>query len=138
MKLPDDYEFEPGFYYVGDLCYYFDDEEWDKVLEISKLEDGIYTLPDGRVFGWFGTAWGDGEYYDQVGRAYSVDSGTIGLVKVSPDTKRIGGGQIMEFTKPFKTMGFDRVQARSRDGDGVIRIGPVKIETNPQPEEEEY
>lgn len=127
MKLSEDYEFEPGNYYVGDLCYYLDDDRWEQLLEVSKFEDGIYTLPDGRVFCWFGTAFGDGEYYDQKGRSYCVDSGTIGLIKVTDNQKSVLGGNIIEFKAPFSVNGTARKN-------GVIRFGSIRIDTDPDPE----
>ena len=136
MKLDPNYEFPAGFYYVGDLCYYLQDDEWDVLLTVSNIKDGIYRLPDGRVFAWYGTAWGDGEYYDQYGRQYGVDSGTIGLIQVPPETGSPRGGQVIEFRQPFTTNGTDE-DCRKSGQDGVIRFGPVKIDTNPEYEENE-
>jgi len=71
-------------YYVGDLCYVFNDT-WDEVCEHicgEERKEGWITLRDGRTFWIHSTMWGDGGYYDQHDNEYGVDSGTLGLVKV--------------------------------------------------------
>ena len=95
----------PVQYYIGDLCYVMHDV-WSEVCDLMfpALSDdeisGELELQDGRKIIIFPTAYGDGEYYDQAGNAYSVDSGTIGAIKLSDirDEKAyIEGGQLHEF-----------------------------------------
>lgn len=73
-----------GLYYIGDLCYVFNQEDWDEVcaltIEGSRCLEGEFEMKDGRKFAMYNTRYGDGEYYDQFGNRYSVDSGTIGCV----------------------------------------------------------
>lgn len=72
-----------GTYYIGDLCYVLGDR-WDEVCDLiigdDTCRDGVFTLKDGTRFAMFTTKYGDGEYYDQDGNSYSVDSGSIGCV----------------------------------------------------------
>ncbi len=87
-------------YFAGDLCYVLSDAEWDvlcavvpsrtEMIEQTNTEEGYdceFFLNgedplDPRSFICFNTAYGDGEYLDQNGKAYSVDSGTLGLIDV--------------------------------------------------------
>ena len=77
---------QAGKYYVGDLCYVMDNDEWDQVCSIiiqgNKVFDGEFELKDGRKFAIYSTAYGDGLYNDYYGNEYSVDSGSIGCIKV--------------------------------------------------------
>lgn len=133
---------QSGKYYVGDLCYVMDSDEWRQVCDItiqgSKMLEGEFELKDGRKFAMYSTAYGDGEYYDHYGQSYSVDSGTIGCIKVEDiktekydDIERLGA--IVEFKIDFVTSG-------SRGSDnwhGVIQFGHIVIETSPVYEDEE-
>ena len=72
-----------GTYYVGDLCYVLH-ERWDEVCELiiegNRCLDGEFNLKDGTRFAIYGTAYGDGNYFDQNGKSYDVDAGSIGCV----------------------------------------------------------
>jgi len=92
-------------YYVGDLCYVMH-PEWNEVCDLVTFdnENSAYELSDGRQFFMLNTAYGDGNYNDNMGRPYSVDSGTIGAIKVSDiqdpsfeSTIKHGLGQVIEF-----------------------------------------
>lgn len=95
----------PVQYYIGDLCYVMHDA-WDEVCSLTfplgsdEEVNGELELSDGRKIVIFSTAYGDGEYFDQEGNAYGVDSGTIGAIKVDDirDTNaHLEGGNIHEF-----------------------------------------
>lgn len=128
-----------GKYYVGDLCYVLHDE-WDEVCEIMfntpephGVRDGEFTLKDGRRFATYSTKYGDGGYYDNYGRSYSVDAGLIGCVLVDDidlnnKSNNVDGGNIIEFADAFETSGG---RLTSNDWDGIIRIGGVEIDTDP-------
>ena len=114
---------EAGKYYVGDLCYVFDDEDWQDVCElIIKGNDclqGEFNLPDGRRFAIFNTAWGDGEYEDQNGHKYCVDAGSIGCVMLRDvSSERYENlcelGRIVEFKEKFESI------AKKRFGSGWV------------------
>jgi len=124
-----------GSYYVGDLCYVLDDDEWTNLCILTIVNDtsveGEFELIDGRRFAIYGTKWGDGEYYDQTGNSYSVDSGTIGCILWSDikhskyeDIESLG--VLHEFDTEFSTRNNDT---------GVIEIGHIRIDTNPEYEE---
>lgn len=130
-----------GKYYVGDLCYVLGDK-WDEVCEVTITKDhqcleGGFQLKDGTVFTMFGTAWGDGEYQDQEGNSYGVDSGTIGCVSIEYlDMDKInakypqgidGLGKVHDFPDRFDCY---------TDGKGKLTFGHVVIDTDPPYEEE--
>ena len=131
-----------GKYYVGDLCYVMDNDEWSQVcartIQGSKFADGEFELNDGRRFAIYSTRWGDGGYYDQYGHTYSVDAGSIGCILMSDIRANkyeniLDLGAILEFTEPFETAG----GRGSANWDGVIQIGHVEIATSPEYEDEE-
>ena len=133
---------QAGKYYVGDLCYVMDNDEWDQVCSIiiqgNKVFDGEFELNDGRKFAIYGTSWGDGVYHDYYGHSYSVDSGSIGCIKVE-DIKAekydnlLDFGAIVEFETDFVTGG-----GRGTKGwNGIIQFGRIAIETDPVYDEDE-
>ena len=127
-----------GKYYVGDLCYVLHDswnEVCDHIVSDHTRGDGEFVMEDGRRFASYGTKWGDGGYFDQYGREYSVDAGIIGCISVEDidDGQRalaeeVGarfGGQIIVFDKPFETSEIH----------GKIWIGEIWIDTDPSYED---
>lgn len=97
----------------------------------------MFQLKDGRQFFMFDTAHGDGEYNDQFGNSYGVDSGRIGAIReedirfvnYSKETiKRLGC--FHTFEDPLTS---DDCSCR----DGLICIGHLEIDTDPSYEEEE-
>ena len=104
-----------GQYYVGDLCYVMTDKEWDEFCSITISNNhclcGEFEMKDGRRFATYGTAWGDGVYRDQYRNEYSVDSGSIGCIKLEDikaekykDIEDLGA--IHTFKHDFTTSGF--------------------------------
>ena len=71
------------FYYVGDLGY-LHLEEWDYICgRISyNNEDWVCELESGCKVALFSTT-GDGLFTSDSGLEYCVDSGTLGIIKVS-------------------------------------------------------
>jgi hypothetical protein len=113
-----------GKYYVGDPCYVLQGKQsaWMKVLEASDYFNKPYTKK-GKTAVAFGTAYGDGEYYDQDGNAYPVDAGLIGVVPVSMATrKKPTGVHLVDFKKPFEC---------EQDG-SVLKFGHIVIDTDPE------
>lgn len=125
-----------GEYYVGDLCYVMHDawqEVCDNMFEAEKVSDGYrapavygeFTLADGRRYALYPTYFGDGQYQDQQGRSYAVDSGTIGCILLSDlDSEEEANakaslGNLVRFDRDFDTS----------EESGLIRIGDVHIET---------
>lgn len=131
-----------GRYYVGDLCYVIRDRsDWDAVVANAFPDDGDgrgvdgeFTLPDGRRYAMFSTAYGDGTYTDAEGRRYLVDAGSIGCIRLEDirdlDDERIffDGGQIIEFPIPFEC-----------DSNGfLITFGHVYINTGDSDYDDDY
>ena len=125
-----------GKYYVGDLCYVMDSDEWRQVCSIiikdNQCLDGEFELSDGRRFAIYSTAYGDGGYYDQYGHTYSVDAGSIGCILMSDIRANkydnlLDLGAILEFAEPFET---------GSQG-GQLKFGHVIIDTDPACNEDE-
>jgi len=128
----------PVRYYIGDLCYVMHDA-WDEVCSLVPYDNSSheFILADGRKFFMFGTAYGDGVYEDSYGNEYSVDSGTIGAIRVDdirdPDFSEVvdmGLGHILKL--PAELQEFECSYEN-----GVIYLGHVMIDTDPSYEEEE-
>ena len=125
-----------GKYYIGDLCYVMH-PEWNEVCDLffpanhpPRGVEGEFTLKDGRRFASFGTAYGDGTYRSNIGTDHSVDSGSIGCIRVEDirdnsydNVEELGA--IIEFTQPFEV---------SAD-QGLLVFGHVQIETAGDDEE---
>jgi hypothetical protein len=127
-----------GTYWVGDPCYVLHDR-WDEVCDLTITEDrgcldGEFRLKDGTVFAMYRTRHGDGAYRDQDNREYPVDSGTLGAVQLDRivlDEENIRGienGHVHEFP--------DGLHIVTGALDGLIAIGPVRIDTNASPSDE--
>ena len=128
-----------GRYYIGDLCYVMH-PEWDECCELffppgytSRGAEGEFTLRDGRRFASFGTAFGDGEYYNNMGTSHLVDSGSIGCIRIEDIRDNTYDnieelGAVVEFAEPFE------VSANA----GILKFGPVEIDTAEGSEQEEY
>jgi hypothetical protein len=120
-----------GRYYIGDLCYVMHNE-WKEVCDLffpayhpPKGIEGEFTLKDGRRFASFATAWGDGEYRSSINTLHSVDSGSIGCIRVEDIRANkydnlLDLGAFQEFAEPFET---------GSQG-GQLQFGHVIIETD--------
>ena len=126
-----------GRYYIGDLCYVMH-PEWDEVCALffptnqsGHGVEGEFTLKDGRRYASFGTAFGDGEYYNNMGTSHCVDSGSIGCIRIEDicddeynNLETLGA--IVEFDQSFEV---------EKVGRGLLKFGHVEIETDPQYDE---
>ena len=75
---------EKGFY-VGDICYALRDDIYHGFWgNVKHFDDGVFDVPtcDGMSFAVGSTACGDGCYPDQLGHAFPVDAGNIGVVPI--------------------------------------------------------
>lgn len=132
-----------GEYLVGDPCYGVPGERWSEWLTASdpdvfgdnpvldaQLQRVLIAPLDGHPVLGIGTAHGDGQYEDQHGAVYPVDSGLIGLVPVGlvSDPISVTGMQRVTFGVAFECL-YD---------DGVIYLGDLAIDTNDQEEEDEW
>lgn len=118
-----------GTYYIGDLCYVMHDV-WREVCNLSDSGYGKFTLKDGREFAIFPTKYGDGTY-----DGLSVDSGTLGCIKVDDirDTTYSGDhlnglAKVVMFLSDFEVS----------EDNGVIQFGHVSVDTDPEEEEDEF
>jgi hypothetical protein len=112
--------------------------EWDEACALffpdnqsGRGVEGEFTLKDGRRYASFGTAFGDGEYYNNMGTSHIVDSGSIGCIRVEDICDNTyddieGLGAIVEFDQPFEV---------EKIGRGLLKFGHVEIETDPQYDE---
>jgi len=103
-----------GRYLIGDLCY--QGEIWE---EICGRDHGV--TEDGRHFACMFTKWGDGEYPDQDGRGFMVDSGTIGVIQYDGPSTSDSMGRSYVFPEPFEVY----------SEDGLLVFGEVRIQTGP-------
>ena len=121
-----------GRYYIGDLCYVMH-PEWSEACALffpsntdSRGVHGEFVLKDGRRFANFDTMFGDGTYSSNMDTRHSVDSGSIGCIRIEDirddtysDIESLGA--IVEFAEPFET---------EKIGPGLIKFGHVEIETD--------
>lgn len=119
-----------GRYYIGDLCYVMH-PEWNECCELffppgapGRGVEGEFTLKDGRRFASFGTAYGDGTYRSNIGTEHSVDSGSIGCIRVEDirddEYDNIEAlGAYVDFKEPFEVS----------NNAGLLKFGHVEIDT---------
>jgi len=131
--------FPAGVYYIGDPCYVMHDE-WSELCSdfffLNKehdVNDGEYTLKDGRRVFVGSTEYGDGTYSLSDGGSVGVDSGCIGLVLLSDiDTTNPendpGLGEIRKFAEEFTV---SIVEC------GVLQFGEIFINIGDWDDEEE-
>jgi len=122
-----------GRYYVGDLCYVMTDEEWDEVCGLlfegrsdHGCNEGEFTLKDGRRFATYNTKYGDGRYESNMWTDHSVDSGSIGCIRLE-DIRR---GDTFDDIKTFGAVMNFAVDFATGKEDGVIQFDRVMIDTN--------
>ena len=136
MVFTNDEDKQPTQYYVGDLCYVMHDC-WEEVCGLTFPEDappsgfqGEFALADGRTFFIYSTAFGDGEYSDDEGRRYLVDSGSLGAIKVS-DIKDSAGFEeaIRGGWGHVHTFDYELIPEECFSISGVITLGEVEIDT---------
>jgi len=135
-------------YYVGDLCYVLDTDDWHQVCLLDSFYPGQdpddfdpegYLNPEdtsfeddraGRPFYILKTAYGDGCYLGSDGKYYSVDSGTIGCIAVDDiiekdklnDAIARGLGHLHEFEDfTLSSCGYD--------GGGLLYFDSLEIQT---------
>lgn len=119
-----------GEYYIGDLCYVMEnwwDEVCEKTIEDNEVLNGRFVLDGGIEFAMMSTFYGDGSYGSNVlGSNFPVDSGSIGVVKLSAigktskDIDEEGLGKVVVFNTPFEV----------KDDEGTLIFGDIRIFTN--------
>jgi hypothetical protein len=93
-----------GTYYIGDICYFLNDNLYDAIFGGHGYASGLYTQKSGNDFFMVdGTAYGDGEYVGSDGFGYGVDAGIIGIVTMPLGEGNTGnGGKIHTFREPVE------------------------------------
>lgn len=117
-----------GSYYVGDPCYFVQDDRWAEWLNSANYKkdpDILEGSLDDFVIAAARTKYGDGSYPGSDGIRYAVDSGSVGAVPEEiAREKRFTAvdqlGSLVNFKKPFTV---------SVDDEGTIQIGHIFIET---------
>lgn len=113
-----------GKYWIGDLCYILgNDKDWNQICAFmgngNHPREGVFTL-NGVEGAIFGTAYGDGVYYDQEKNEYGVDSGTLGIFPAGVSSSPFeSGGHVFEFPEDFTVACVD----------GEMQFGHVRIKT---------
>ncbi|GAB2734272.1 hypothetical protein [Nocardioides pakistanensis] len=118
-----------GTYFLGDPCYAVPDEDWADLLVQTDFFHGSPSgvVRDHDVFAFSTLELGDGEYHDEHGHSYQVDSGLIGLTAAelanptgAPEHAAWleSSGQIVTFTEPVEI---------SRE-DYLLTFGPYRID----------
>lgn len=130
-----------GTYYIGDPCYAFQGDDWNKILDendyFNAEECSFKNIPLFAV----STKHGDGCYEDQYGNEYPVDAGLIGCVPIELCNFGEGiaviegrffdnrGIENFKFV-PGKIHTFDSEFVCSEEN-GMIEIGDFFIDTDP-------
>jgi hypothetical protein len=130
-------------YYIGDLGYVMH-EEWEEVCDLSFPKDspgdertGRMLLKDGTEFFIFGTYFGDGEYQDQFGGTYGVDSGSIGAIRVEDIRDKTYSVEKLKRLGCFHTFETPLTELDCSSNEGLLKFGEIEIDTNPDAEYEE-
>lgn len=89
MKIQGKIKSDIGFY-IGDPVYAFSEENYDDLWGGVGFAYGVHDAGDLK---WAVASIGDGDgrYYDNEGREYPVDSGTIALIPVEFVSQSDGG-----------------------------------------------
>ena len=84
-------------FYVGDISYILGDDVYQNFWGAQyKFADGLFTVNPITHLAFavaataYGTAYGDGVYYDNEGNDYAVSAGNIGLVPLELAAKERG------------------------------------------------
>lgn len=130
----------PGRYLLGDPCYSLgkrgvwlnacnEMEKQDEEASLNQisLRDRVYVVPlHERQIMAFNTYYGDGQYTDEKGNEYLVDSGMIGLVPM--EFLEENGGATEEDLRPCHIVKFDEY-TKCEVKDGKLIFGSTEIET---------
>jgi hypothetical protein len=108
-------------YYLGDLGYALDRDDWDAYCNREELPEGAYS---------FRTYYGDGTYVDNEGREIGVDSGTIGILPAD----KISDKERLRKALKFRIGHIIEIEELSDEDcfeeDGVITLGNIVIDTS--------
>lgn len=87
-----------GFYFIGDPGYIvYNHDLWMEFIGVSFFEKNVETARGMTIWAG-GTIYGDGEYTDNEGFYYGVDTGLIGIVSME-DVKKMAGEETLDHLK---------------------------------------
>ena len=116
---------------ITDPCYVLTDEQYETVLDRDPYDQEV-DLGDFTCI-VYNTYNGDGQFPDQEGNHYSVDSGQLCIVpldKVSVPIRE-GLGHV------FDTTDWENGWYETSEKDGYLTFGDVSIQTGPEEEEDD-
>lgn len=129
-----------GKYVISDPCYVLEDSHYHRLLKATDYfggRGGIFKDTDSDLkFCVFGTAYGDGTYFDNKGREYGVDAGCIGCIPYEMcDKSKIGQYSYVEgFVDDFEV----RNLPSDRASHGNLFFGSININTASEEEDCDY
>jgi len=124
ILMNDTYTAPPGDYYIGDPSYCFETKDGEKPI-FGKIDGQFGTFFCGK------TQYGDGIYEDNFGGNYLVDSGCIVLVPIDAVQTPI---EVLKGVSRLRCQVFaSEVEIKCSVKNGVIKFGPLKIDTNKHP-----
>lgn len=133
-------KFQPGTYYIGDLCYAIQGDSWHSILnKTGHFTSDNQTFKGHQIFAG-NTAYGDGTYYDQFGNKYPVDAGLIGIMPLKicdfgvgikyENEEWVDEREIPNFKfQPGNIFTFDS-EFEVGCADGLFKFGHIEIDTN--------
>jgi hypothetical protein len=93
----------PGVYFVGDLQLVLNDQRSDQIRKDLHPFDpsGCYQLGGLPYYNYW--LAGRGQWQDTQGRSYTIDSGCVGVMRLSAIDDRANRtkGQVIDFPEPF-------------------------------------
>jgi hypothetical protein len=111
---------QAGKYYLGDPCYSLQDSWGDVLKQTGCFKKLPIAEIDGHQVLGFKTAYGDGIYQSNTGRAFCVDAGMIGLVPI----------ELAEEENPFSTIVIEfHEPTLCTNKNGLMQFGLIKIDT---------
>lgn len=116
------YTLPSGKYFIGDISYIFNNRSWDEIVAVNNFNSAPFEVNASLVWAAH-TANGDGEYEDQNGNKYPVDSGVLGAVPIDlvENPERESLGAVMNAPHGLEVS----VE------DGVFRFNEIVIDTDP-------
>lgn len=128
-----------GRYFIGDPCYTAgkDDKAWQDWCNTGDFgSDEVFAATyNGLPVVGLHTAHGDGVYYDREGREYGVDAGLIGAVPEELIKKMNISDEDLASSGHWVDVDGQFVMQQERGG--VLSIGTVQIDTDPEEPEDE-
>jgi hypothetical protein len=129
-----------GDYLIIDPCYILTRARFLTLMDAARAAGFPVVMPDpqtGARLAWSPTATGDGVYADQDGQRYGVDSGTLACLPLAMlDAAALVTRPVYDLSEGQVCCGRLVTLARPSlcrpcDEAGVIRFGPIAIQTGP-------